>query len=196
VHLSTPAAKNSSFAVRAISLTLATTLALMLLLWWMGRDWICFCGTVKLWQNEVFSYENSQHIADWYTFSHILHGILAYAVLTRFWPKTSCQTRFAIGVASAIAWEIIENTNFVIARFRVVTVSQTYLGDSIINSVFDIVAMMAGFFLARHLPIYLGVVLALLLEGSMMFFIRDGLALSTMMLIWPIDAVRMWQFGG
>ena len=144
----------------------------MLLLWWMGRDWICFCGTVKLWQNEVFSYENSQHIADWYTFSHILHGILAYAVLTRFWPKTSCQTRFAIGVASAIAWEIIENTNFVI------------------------VAMMAGFFLARHLPIYLGVVLALLLEGSMMFFIRDGLALSTMMLIWPIDAVRMWQFGG
>lgn len=196
MHLSTPSLKNTHLAVVPVIVgALLVTLATALLLLWMGRDWVCFCGTVKIWQHEVFSYENSQHVADFYTFSHMLHGILAYALLARFWPGMALETRFAIGTLTAVAWEIVENTNFVIERFRIVTVSQHYLGDSIINSVFDLFAMMAGFVLARYLPIYATLVLALALEGSMMLLIRDGLGLSTLMLIWPMDAVRAWQWG-
>lgn len=196
MHLSISSVKNTSLAMGPMIVgAFVVALATALLLWWMGRDWICFCGTVKLWQHDVLSYENSQHIADFYTFSHMLHGILAYAVLARFWPCMALESRFAIGTATAVAWEIVENTNFVIERFRIVTISQHYLGDSIINSVFDLFAMMAGFVLARILPVPATVVLALALEGSMMLLIRDGLGLSTVMLIWPMDVVRMWQWG-
>ena len=157
---------------------------------------MCFCGTLHLWQHNVFTIENSQHLTDWYTFSHILHGILAYALITAIAPASVLGIRAVWAVSSAVAWELIENSNFIIARFRIVTISEHYIGDSIVNAIADVVAMGLGFYLARFLPIYLTVLLALVLEGSMMFFIRDGLGLSTLMLLWPVETIRNWQLGG
>ena len=140
-------------------------------LYLMGRTPICTCGYVKLWQNEVMSAENSQHIADWYTFSHIIHGFLFFALLwwisRRFFRDKdglSLGFRFLIAVLLEVGWELIENSSWVINYYRENTVSLGYVGDSILNSVFDVLWMSLGFLLARKLPVWATVALAIFLE--------------------------------
>ncbi|MGH6854339.1 MAG: DUF2585 domain-containing protein [Aestuariivirga sp.] len=174
---------------------LLVALAVMILLW-MGREPICKCGYVKFWHGTVFSSENSQHISDWYSFSHIIHGFLFYAGLWfigRNWP---IGVRFAIAAAIEAGWEIFENTEFIIDRYRSVTVSLDYYGDSVINSASDILAMVLGFYLASRLPVWLIIGLALAMEIIVGLLIRDNLTLNIIMLLWPQDTIKAWQAVG
>lgn len=178
------------FAAGLVVLAQGTILLLM------GRLAICKCGEVKFWHGVVKSAENSQHLTDWYTFSHVLHGLIFYAVLTYLMPRASWATRLAVAVAIEAGWEIIENTDMVINRYRTATISLDYFGDSVINSLMDTVAMATGFVLASVLPVGGSVALGLASEVFMAAMIRDNLTLNVLMLLWPVEAVARWQGAG
>lgn len=177
-------------------ITFAVILGTAVILLWMGREPICKCGYVKLWHGETFSSESSQHLMDWYTPSHLLHGFLFYGALWLTMRRLSFGWRLVIATLVEAAWEILENTNAVIERYREVTISLDYFGDSVVNSVADMVAMVVGFYLARIFPVWLSVAVILFFEILTSALIRDGLALNILMFLTPLDAVRDWQAAG
>ncbi len=177
-----------------IALGIAAITAAVLL--WMGRNPICECGYVKFWHGETVSSENSQHIADWYTPSHILHGLIFYAFLWLILRRASLGTRFVIATAIEAAWEVAENTDAVIERYREATIALDYYGDSVLNSMADIAWMWVGFALARVLPVWVSVLLFVAAEVIVGYFIRDGLTLNVIMLLAPQDWIREWQMAG
>ena len=160
---------------------------------WIGREPICKCGYVSLWHGEVVSAENSQHLTDWYTPSHIIHGFLFYWGLWLVARRLSFGWRLSIATLVECVWEIIENSDAVIERYRTVTISLDYYGDSVINTMSDVVVMILGFWLAAKLPVWATVALILLFEGVTMWIIRDGLALNVLMLLYPLDWIADWQ---
>ncbi len=159
-----------------------------------GRIPMCECGTIKLWSGSLMS-ENSQHIADWYTLSHIIHGFLFYWLLTIIAPKAPLGLRLAVAVGVEAAWELVENSNFIIERYRANTSSVDYFGDSIVNSVSDSVFAMIGFLIAAKLPTKITVATALFFEVLALIVIRDNLTLNVIMLLHPFEFIKQWQTG-
>jgi len=184
---------------RALLATLIAVAGVLVILLAMDRPPICECGSVKLWHGVVESAENSQHIADWYTFSHIIHGLLFYFFAHLLWRKWQLfggvPTRWALPIAALFEgfWEILENTPLIINRYREVTISWGYAGDSIVNSMADIGWMTLGFLLAARLPAWASVAIAIGFELFTLAMIRDNLTLNVLMLVWPIEAVGEWQ---
>ena len=187
---------------RAVFATFAIVVSAGAILLAMGRVPICTCGTVKLWHGVVQSAENSQQLTDWYSLSHFIHGLIMYFVAWLLWKKWRLlggrPARFALPIAVLVeaAWEISENTPMVIDRYRAVTVSFGYTGDSVLNSMGDIGCMILGFLVASRLPWWLSLGLAIAFELLTLYVIHDNLTLNVIMLFWPIEAIRQWQGGG
>ncbi|MDO8527288.1 MAG: DUF2585 family protein [Deltaproteobacteria bacterium] len=167
-----------------------------LVLYLLGQTFICTCGYIKFWEGDIISSEMSQQLFDWYTFSHIIHGFVFYGVLRLIFPRMSIGTRLLLAMGMEIGWEIAENTPWVIQAYRQQALAQGYVGDSIINSLFDTVSMMFGFFLARRLPVWVTVLLAVLFEVYVGWMIRDNLVLNVLNFIYPFDFIFRWQAGG
>jgi len=161
----------------------------------MGRNPICTCGTVDLWVGTRDSPKTSQMLADWYSLSHIVHGLIFYALLWLVARRLGVGPRFLIALFIEASWEVIENTPMVIDRYRATTAALGYTGDSVINSLSDILMMAFGFLLARKLPLWATIVLLVTLEVVPLFVIRDNLTLNIIALIAPNPAIQAWQAG-
>jgi hypothetical protein len=159
----------------------------------MGRVSICTCGTIRLWVGDMHSAELSQQILDWYTPSHIIHGMIFYGVLHLVLPRTPVLTRLAIAVGIEVAWEIAENSPLVIQEYRKQATAAGYVGDSILNSLMDTVSMMTGFALARLLPWQVSVALAVIAEITTGVLVHDNLTLNILNFIHRFPAIEAWQ---
>ena len=176
-------------------LTAGVIVAAAIVLLALGRVPYCTCVYVKLWEGVVKSPGNSQHLSDWYTPSHLIHGFIFYWLAWLVAPKAPLGWRLLAATLVEAAWEILENSPLIIDRYRAVTISLDYYGDSVLNSVSDMLTMVVGFLLAARLPVWLTIAIAVGFEVLTTLLIRDGLALNVLMLIWPVAAVRAWQAG-
>lgn len=179
-----------------LPVTLVFLLITAILLYAFGREPICTCGYVSFWVGNTQSSRNSQQIADPYTFTHISHGLLFFILFTSFvFKKLSFKRAFLLSLLIESVWEVIENTPFIIDKYRAQTISLNYYGDTILNSLCDILAMVLGFYIAGKLPKMYSIALFILLEVVLLFAIRDNLTLNIIMLIYPVKAIATWQAG-
>jgi Protein of unknown function (DUF2585) len=162
------------------------------LLFLMARPPICTCGKIELWHGALDS-GNSQHIADWYSLSHIIHGFLFYAAAWALMRRQPLGPRLAVAVAVESLWEILENSPIIIDRYRTATIALGYSGDTILNSMSDIGMMTLGFAFAARAPVALTALAGIALELLALYAIRDNLTLNVLMLTWPIEALKSWQ---
>ncbi|MGE0766091.1 MAG: DUF2585 family protein [Hyphomicrobiaceae bacterium] len=161
----------------------------------MGKPWICNCGHVAVWYPNATGPETSQHIADWYTYSHVLHGLGFYFLLWLIAPRAPLGLRLVAAVGLEVGWELLENTPMIIERYRQGGLAQGYFGDSIVNSVSDTIAAIFGFFIAAVLPVWLSIALVIACEAFLAYTIRDNLLLNIIQLIHPSEALTRWQSG-
>jgi len=160
---------------------------------WMGRLWICKCDKVLLWYGYTNGSGNSQHLSDWYSFTHVIHGFMFYGLLRLFFRKLPVSIRLILTIILEGAWEVFENTSFTIERYRAGTIALDYYGDSIINSLSDIVFCIFGFILARKFPVKVSLAFVIALEIGLGILVHDNLTLNIVMLPFPIESVKNWQ---
>lgn len=162
-------------------------------LYLMGQPLLYSGGFVKIWHGVVQSDGNSQHLSDWYTLSHVIHGIIFYAVLSLLFPRLSITVRLLMALALESGWELFENTDMIINRYREQALAQGYFGDSVVNSTGDMIAALGGFLLAWRAPFVVSVIAVIVLELLALYAIRDNLTLNIIQLIYPLDAIGAWQ---
>ena len=160
-----------------------------------GRLWFCACGYLLPWSSDAWSADNSQHLLDPYSFTHVLHGFIFWWLLAWALPRVGVAWRLCLAVALEAAWEVIENTNFVIDRYREATQALGYHGDTVVNSLGDILMCALGFLLARRIGWRRTLALFVLTEAVLLFWIRDSLLLNVLMLLYPIEGIKAWQAG-
>lgn len=158
-----------------------------------GRLWICSCGTLLMWVGEVCSSNNSQHFFDPYSFTHVLHGFLFFWLIAWLVPRLDSSWQLVLAIVVEGAWEVFENTNFIIERYRTATAALGYNGDTVVNSLGDILCCTLGFMIARRLGFRRSLIAFVALEFVLILWIRDSLLLEILMLVVPIDVIRMWQ---
>ncbi len=180
---------------RTLAAVSALIIAQALALLYFGQPAICECNYIKLWEGVVKSIGNSQHLSDWYTFSHIIHGFIFYWILWKLFPTMHIGWRLLLAVAIEVGWEVLENTPMVINHYRQQALAQGYTGDSILNSVSDTLAMIFGFVFSRVSPIWITVALLLAMEVIVAYMIRDNLALNITNLIHIFPWIESWQMG-
>ena len=178
---------------RIVLLVLGLLVVQASVLFLFGQPAICRCGYVLVWDGNVHGSGNSQHLSDWYSFSHIIHGIIFYFLLTWLFPHMSVWKRLVIALGIEVSWELIENTPLVIDAYRQQALAQGYTGDSIINSLSDSLMMLGGFLLAQRVPWWSVLALALMLEIFTGYAIHDGLMLNILNFIHVFPAVQHWQ---
>ncbi|HRI88177.1 MAG TPA: DUF2585 family protein [Candidatus Hydrogenedentes bacterium] len=178
---------------KGIALAIGLVVAQITVLFILGQPPICACGYVKLWEGVVKSSGNSQHLSDWYTFSHIIHGFAFYLLLRLIFPRAPVALRLAGAVGIEVGWEILENTPMVINHYRKQALAQGYTGDSIINSVFDTIWMVLGFVAAWRIPVWGSIASVALMEVFVAFCIRDNLMLNIINLVYPFEFIAKWQ---
>ena len=166
-----------------------------LILRWEGRLWICSCGDVYLWAGDIWSSHNSQHLFDPYSLTHLLHGLVLSWIVVALAPGIAVEFRFAVAVVAEAIWEIAENSRFIIDRYREGTMALGYEGDTILNSLGDVVCCAVGFLVAVRLGVRRSVLLFAATEVVLVLWIRDGLLLNILMLVYPIESIRLWQMG-
>lgn len=160
-----------------------------------GQPLIAASGKILLWVGTVLSPDNSQHLSDWYTPSHVIHGILFYALFSYLFPRMSVFGRMLWALGAEVSWEVLENTPMMINHYREQALAQGYAGDSIINSVSDSMAMLVGFFMAHRFAWWSVALLALVLEGVALYVVRDNLTLNIINLLYPFEFIANWQLG-
>lgn len=160
-----------------------------------GRVWHCACRGWNLWSGDVWSSHNSQHFLDPYSFTHVLHGVLFAGAFRWLRPDWSIGVTLLLTTAGEAAWEIVENSRFVIDRYRDATISLSYFGDSIVNSLGDLGTCLLGFALARRIGVWKSMAFFLVTEAVLAIWIRDNLLLNVLMLLFPVDAIKAWQMG-
>jgi len=160
-----------------------------------GRLWICPCGYVAFWYGDINSAGNSQHLFDPYTFTHVLHGFLFIGFVQLLWPRWAESSKIVGSLLLEALWEVIENSTYIVERYRSETVSLGYMGDSIINSFGDLLACLVGVLIARRLGVARTIALSIVIEIVLLFTVRDNLTLNIIMLLFPSDAIRAWQLG-
>lgn len=160
-----------------------------------GRLWVCSCNMVRLWSGDIWSSENSQQFLDPYSFTHVLHGFIFSGLLAWIVPRLSVPWRLWLAESFEALWEVLENTNYIIDRYRGVTAAIGYHGDTIVNSLGDIACFGLGFILARHLGLRRSITVFLIIEAVLLVWIKDSLLLNVIMLIHPIEAIKTWQLG-
>ncbi len=191
-----PAERPRTAAYLGPALALLAILALhVTLLRGEGRLWWCACGRPDLWWGDIYSAHNSQHLFDPYSFTHVLHGVVLCGLLALLMPRRAAAWRFCLAVGLEVVWEVFENTDFVIDRYRTVTASLGYHGDTVANSLGDVLCCAAGFLLARRLGPWRSLVLFVAVEVALILWIRDSLTLEILMLLWPAGAIKRWQTG-
>ena len=171
----------------------ASFIATAILLRLEGRLWICACGQLRVWSGQICSSDNSQHFLDPYSFTHVLHGFLFFWLIALLLRRLGPGWQVALAVAVEAAWEVFENTNFIIDRYRSTTAALGYTGDTVVNSFGDILCCLIGFMIARGLGLRRSLIVFLVLEFVLIVWIRDSLLLEILMLVFPIDAIKAWQ---
>jgi Protein of unknown function (DUF2585) len=160
-----------------------------------GRLWICSCGYVVPWCGDINSSGNSQHLFDPYTFTHIIHGFLFLGLAQILWPRLEESWKIVAALSLEALWEVIENSAYIIERYRSQTISLGYTGDTIVNSLGDFIACAAGILVARRLGLARTIALGVAIEIVLLIAVRDNLTLNIIMLFFPSDAIRAWQSG-
>ncbi|HZE62282.1 MAG TPA: DUF2585 family protein [Pyrinomonadaceae bacterium] len=158
-----------------------------------GRLWICACGKLLAWSGRVCSADNSQHFLDPYSFTHLLHGVLFFWLIYWLGPQWRVTGQLLLATAAEAAWEVLENTNFIIERYRSATAALGYNGDTVVNSFGDILCCIAGFLIAQRLGLRRSLVLFAACELILIVWIHDSLLLEILMLIAPVNAIKAWQ---
>lgn len=176
-------------------LMLICVISLILALYWQGRVWWCKVGDLSPWSSDIWTTHNSQHLFDPYTFTHILHGVIFFWIINLLFKEMPIWWKFFLIVVIESIWEFTENSSFIIERYRAATVSLDYFGDSIINSLGDVLSCAFGGFIAYKLKFWRSLIYFALTEIILLFWLRDNLTLNILMLIYPIDAIKKWQIG-